>query len=54
MARMVTRRDFMRGGASAVLGAAVGLPKTPGDRQASRSTVVLVRDERPHLRRREP
>lgn len=45
MARMVTRRDFMRGGASAVLGAAVGFPKSPGDRQSGRSTVVLVRDE---------
>jgi hypothetical protein len=44
MPKMVTRRDFMKGSASAVLGAAVGIPKEPPGEQADRSRVVLVRD----------
>jgi len=44
MPKMVTRRDFMKGSASAVLGAAVGLPKEVPERQAERSRVVLVRN----------
>ena len=35
----------MRGSASAALGAAVGFPKDPPERQRGRSRVVLVRDE---------
>jgi hypothetical protein len=44
MQKMVTRRDFMKGGASAVLGAAVGLPTPAAEERQERSKVVLVRN----------
>ena len=44
MPKMVTRRDFMRGSASAVLGAAVGFSKELPAEQTDRSRVVLVRN----------
>ena len=47
MNKMVTRRDFMKGSASAVLGAAIPLsksaPQEAGDQRPERSRVVLVR-----------
>jgi hypothetical protein len=48
MKKMVTRRDFMKGSASAVLGAAIplaeGAPKEAPSQRPERSRVVLVRD----------
>jgi len=48
MKKMVTRRDFMKGSASAVLGAAVplshGSPQDPSTQRPERSKVVLVRN----------
>ncbi len=46
--RVITRRDFLRAGSYVVMGSLMGLPmpKSASARQAQRSKVILIRDDR--------